>query len=165
MAVAPGTTVIPSPARHPRACGEPVNAAMRATLRQRRVLGRPVEPGDDSGERDDMCKRGASAQRSNFRSTISNSQASAFSRRHASEVCPYPSRKVREGDGAAGGARVLARHPLRRGYPPTSRGTVRPRAPSDVGRCASRRSTFSHQSIGPGADQTTRCDDRDIILG
>jgi hypothetical protein len=48
-----------------------------------------------------------------FQSTISNSQASAFSRRNASELCPYP-REPREGDGAAGGARVLARHPWRR---------------------------------------------------
>ena len=72
-----------------------------------------------------------------------------------------PSRKVREGDGAAGGARVLARHPLRRGYPPTSRGTVKPRAPIDGGRCASRRSTFcqpaSSADPGPRSGQLSLC--------
>src|SRR6185295_896765 len=74
------------------------------------------------------------AFRFGFRSTISNSQPSAFSRRNASEVCTSPSRKVREGGGAAGGARGVRYAPLGGGInEPTSRGDYEPRAPSDVG--------------------------------
>ena len=50
-----------------------------------------------------------------------------------------PSRTPR-GDGAAGGARALARHPWRRDNVPTSRGKATARAQGR--RCASRRSTW-----------------------
>ena len=44
---------------------------------------------------------------------------------------------------------VCATHPLEAGLTdPPRAAPLRPRAPSDVGRCASRRSTFSHQSLG-----------------
>jgi hypothetical protein len=44
---------------------------------------------------------------------FSNSQPSVFSRRNASEVCQSLAIRTR-GDGAAGGARMRARHPWRR---------------------------------------------------
>src|SRR3954449_4217948 len=81
---------------------------------------------------------------------ISNSQASTFSRRDASEVCHFPreTREAMERREAPGHQRA----PLEAGltYPP--RAARRPRAPSDVGRGTSRRSTLATSpSAGRGA--------------
>ena len=86
-----------------------------------------------------------------FRSTDSNSQAFSFSRRKASEVCQSlanPSEGVERRE-APGHQRA----PLEAGltYPP--RAARLPRAPSDVGRSASRRSTLA-TSLSAGALQT-----------
>ena len=91
----------------------------------RRWMDARVKPAHDAED--------VAASLPDFRSTISNSQASVFSRRNASEVCPYPSRHC-EGDGAAGGARGVRYAPLGGGInEPTSRGDYEPRAPFGKG--------------------------------
>src|SRR6266545_7843112 len=82
---------------------------------------------------------------------LSNSPSQCFAARvlrgagYALSLFPSPATR---GDGAPGGARVLARHPWRilRG---SAARLVRTRAPSDVGRCASRRSTAALVGAAP----------------
>ena len=76
---------------------------------------------------------------------ISNGHSFSFSRRRSVRALPVP-REPREGVERREAPGVCATHPLEAGitYPPRAADNAS-RAPSDVGRCASRRSTFGHQ--------------------